>query len=95
MRAYQVAAIAALALLAGCATPVPRFRELGSDSYEITRRSESLSVRSGELKVRAELEALAYCKDRDRALAMLDSRTADPDPPEYAYATVRFRCVPR
>ena len=91
----RVGAIVAIALLGGCATPATRFRDLGSDTYEITKRSELLSVRSGELKVRAELEAADFCGAKGRALVALDSRTADPDPPEYASAIVQFRCVVR
>ncbi len=81
--------------MAGCATPKTQFRESEPGVYEITKRSELLSVRSGELKIRADLEALAYCRDQGKALSTLDARLGDPDPPDYAFATVQFRCVPR
>ena len=89
-----VAVIAAALLVAGCALPPTQRTDLGGDAYEMTKRSGAMSLRSDKLKAQVEVEALAFCRDKGRALAMLDKRVVDPDPPEYATATVQFRCVP-
>jgi hypothetical protein len=95
VRTSRVGSLLAIAVLAGCASPRPQFRQIGPDTFEINERSELLSVRANELKIRADLKALAVCADRNQALVALDSRLGDPDPPDYSYALVQFRCVPR
>jgi hypothetical protein len=83
----------AFALLSACATPQTQVSDLGSGAYSMTKRSGYLSVRSSELMPQLEQEALAYCRTRGGALVSLDSKTVDPDPPAFAYATIQFRCV--
>jgi hypothetical protein len=67
--------------------------DLGNDTFSLTRRSGAFGGRSFVLKADAEQRALAVCAERHLALAMLDTRADDPDPPAYSYATVNFRCV--
>lgn len=93
--ARTVGGIVLMAVAAGCATPPTRIREIGPETYEITRQTQRMSDRSDGLKVDAELEAAAHCSQQGRAMAVLDSRTTLPDPPAPATATVQFRCVPR
>jgi hypothetical protein len=82
-------------LLAACATPPTELTEIGSGAYQMIKRTELLSDRSDKLKAQAEEQALAFCAKQGRALTILDSKTIDPDPPAYATATIRFRCVAR
>ena len=90
---HAVAPIAAFALLAGCATPTSPLKDLGDGAYSLTERSGLLSLRSDSLKAKVELQALAFCKERGKALTVYDTRVVDPDPPEFASATIQFRCV--
>ena len=90
-----VAAGCASLILAGCASPVPRLTDLGGGAYSLTKRAGLAAQRSAELKSQLELEALRMCSDKGQALTMLDTRAVDPDPPDYSFATIQFRCVPR
>ncbi len=83
------------AALAGCATPPTAIQDIGSGAYRMIKRTELLSDRSDKLKAQVEEQALAFCARQGRALAIIESRTIDPDPPAYASATVDFRCVAR
>jgi hypothetical protein len=99
----RVAATLLIAVaIGGCSwLPIPKMStlaevqldDLGNDTFSLTRRSGPFGGRSYVLKADAEQRALAVCAERHLALAMLDTRTDDPDPPAYSYATVTFRCV--
>jgi hypothetical protein len=96
-RVVRVTCVAtAIGTLAGCAIPRQTqtpVTEIGANAYSMTKRSGFLGARPYELKLQVEQEALAYCKSKDRALSVLDSKTDDPDPPAYPTATIQFRCV--
>ncbi len=82
-------------LVAGCSfAPLTRISDGGSGDHVVTVRSGYFPRRSTELEVDADKAALAYCKTQNRALAVDDRRSVDPDPPAYSTTTVRFRCVP-
>ena len=81
-------------ILAGCAGPAPKVVDLGSGTYAMTKKSGVITRRAAELKAQVEQDALAYCKAHgDRALSVLDTKSAEDDPPDFAFATIRFRCV--
>ena len=86
--------VAVGALVAGCASPPATLTDLGGNAYRMTKRDNFLSGKPNELREKVEFEALAHCKAQNRALAVLDSRVVDPSPPEFASATMTFRCVP-
>jgi hypothetical protein len=99
-RHVTAAALLVGTIAAGCSW-VPKFDrpavtqivDIGDGAYSLTRRSGAFAERSYVLKSDAEQQALTYCGERHLALAMLDTRADDPDPPAYSYATVTFRCV--
>ena len=86
-------AVLAIALIAGCATPAPQMKDLGDGAYSLTERSGLMSLRFNDLKAKVEMKAAVFCKERGKALTLYDTRVVDPDPPEFASATVQFRCV--
>jgi hypothetical protein len=73
--------------------PVTQITDLGNGAYSLTRRSSALPERSYVLMSDAQQQALAFCAEKHLALAMLDTRADDPDPPAYSYATISFRCL--
>ena len=94
----RLGGILLVASLGACAfvpsSPTTRV-DLGNGAWSMTKKSGVLAVGSGVLKPRVEQEALAFCADQGRALAVLDSGGIDPEPPAVPSATVTFRCVAR
>ena len=82
-----------VALLAGCATATPQPQAIGDGAFSLTVRADRLTLRSENLKLEAELQALAFCRDRGKALTTYDTRVVEAEPPDYASATLQFRCV--
>jgi len=89
-----LAVMAVAVTLAGCAGPAPPVVDLGSGAYAMTKRSGLIIRRAADLKSQVEQDALTYCKAHGgRALSVLGTKSAEDDPPDYAYATIDFRCV--
>jgi hypothetical protein len=82
------------ATLAGCAGPAPKVVDLGSGTYAMTKKSGVITRRAVDLKAQVEQDALAYCKAQGgKALSALDTKSAEDNPPDFAFATITFRCV--
>ena len=95
------ASLVVAALLAGCSA-FPKFdrpasgtqiTDLGGGAWSLTRRSGVFAERSYVLRSDAEQKAVAFCAEKNLAIAVLDIRTDDPDPPASSYATISFRCL--
>jgi hypothetical protein len=83
-----------VALIAGCAGPAPKVVDLGSGTYAMTKKSGVITRRAVDLKAQVEQDALAYCKAQGgKALSALDTKSAEDNPPDFAFATITFRCV--
>ncbi len=92
--AVRLAAVSGLAaLLAACAAAPARIDDLGGGVLAMTKRSNRVGSDVLPLKTALEEEAATYCKGRAGAVEIFDSRAVAANPPDFAYATLQFRCV--
>lgn len=84
--------IAAVAALAGCATPNTGIQPIGSGVYMASKFGGMMTFSGGEVKAELFREAGEFCAKQGKQVQPLDSTSRDSSYGRHASAEVQFRC---
>lgn len=89
----KISLLAALVVLAGCATPTTGVVPLADGLRRITHQGNSAGVSTNSLRARATQEAADYCGGTGKSLRVIDTTERQARPfGSWPEAEVLFRC---
>jgi len=86
--------IAAVSVLAGCATGTDGVVEIGPNTYMVGGLGGMFDYSASQVKAKYFKEASQYCADKGMTMVPLNSSGRDSAYATYASAEVQFKCVP-